>query len=72
MSTEEKESIIEELKTLRVLIKWVLGIVSTLVVGAALIAVSDHFLLAALSEDMSEVKPRVERLWWNSGLGNDR
>jgi len=64
MSDEEKSLISAELKTLRDILKWVLGGVVALLLGGIAVAVTDHFLLQDVAGDVAAMKPRLEVIAW--------
>jgi len=68
MSEDERNSILDDLRIVKRFLGWLLAGVGALALTMVTVAISDHFLLRNVSDDVSAMKPRVEKLWWNSAL----
>lgn len=62
----DRGTMLEDLRVIRRLVNWAVGVGSAAFIAWCVVLVSDHFLLARVSGDMADMKPRVEKLWWTS------
>jgi hypothetical protein len=64
MSADDKDEILTHLRSLRGLLNWLGGGLFFGMMGVAVVLAQDHFEQREIKRDMVEMKPRVERLWY--------
>jgi hypothetical protein len=64
MSTDDKDEILTHLRSLRGLLNWLGGGLFFGMMGVAAVLAQDHFEQREIKADLVEMKPRVERLWY--------
>lgn len=69
-ASEDRLAILDDLKIVKRIVSWAVGVGGAALVAWMVVMISDHFLLARTAADFQEQKPRIEKMWWNSPYAN--
>lgn len=64
MSDEEKQTILDDLRIVKRFLGWLSAGVGALLLGGIWMLITDHFTLASVKEQITELRPQVTEMWW--------